>query len=132
MYPVLAISQGQVPTGILPGCGDHCYPPCLQTRVSYYASKVLKEEHRRSVAGKLANWSLGMSWLRSLQSLVSILENPKGPRTLLLAQDSLDALALPGTGMKTNMANAIHAGHPVPHPGLLPSTLYDLSALDRY
>lgn len=52
MYPVLAISQGQVPTGILPGCGDDCYPPCLQTRVSYYASKVLKEEHRRSVAGQ--------------------------------------------------------------------------------
>lgn len=110
MYPVLAISQGQVSTGILPGCGDDCYPPCLQTRVSY--SKIIG-------GVLLPKESLGMSWLRPffsvLHSLVSILENPKGPRTLLLAQDSLDALALPGTGMKTNTANAIHAWHPAPH-----------------
>lgn len=51
MYPVLAISQGQVSTGILPGCGNDCYPPCLQTRVSYYESKVLKD-HRWGVAAQ--------------------------------------------------------------------------------
>lgn len=50
LYPVLAVSQGQVPTGILPGCGDDCYPPCLQTRVSCYESEVQTGEHRSAAA----------------------------------------------------------------------------------
>lgn len=40
----------------------------------------------------------------------------KSPQILLLAQDTLGALALPGTGIKTNKAHAIHAPQPAPHP----------------
>lgn len=127
MYPILAISQGQVPTGILPGHGDDCYPPCQQTRVSYYAPEVLKEEHRRSVAAQ------GVSGyeLDRVLPLGAILENPKSPQILLLAQDCLGALALPRTGIKTK-ANAIYAPYPASHPGFLPQYSYVLAVLDRY
>lgn len=42
----------------------------------------------------------------------------KSPQILLLALDTLGALALPGTGIKTNKAHAIHAPQPAPHPTL--------------
>lgn len=47
----------------------------------------------------------------------------KSPQILLLAQDTLGALALPGTGIKTNKAHAIQAPQTAPHPITLLSWL---------
>lgn len=104
MYPVLASARARCPQ-------ESCQTMVMTATHPAYSPEFLLMylKYSRRNTGDCCD---PRGPFRPPHSLVSTLQNPKSPQILLLAQDSLGALALPGAGIKTNKANAIYAPTP--------------------
>lgn len=118
MYPVLASARARCPQESCQATVMTATHPAYSP-VSYYAPEYPKW-NQEGCGYPRSPWEWAGPFFRHHP-----LWSPpcKSPQILLLAQDTLGALALPGTGIKTNKAHAIQAPQTAPHPITLLSWL---------